>query len=97
MLRKYKRIGLSCLHVGLRGEDEVENSLRRHPFQGKFAPAASDVHAVIVDVPRQPEIADLDRGVVGPNQDVTSGQITMNEPLLTEKLLCACIQGVETK
>lgn len=45
--------------VGLGGVDPVEQGLRGHPSKGEH-PALSPVVVVLVDVPRQPKVPDLD-------------------------------------
>lgn len=69
-------------NVGLAGEDAVNERFRSHPSDRKQALAFLPVVVVLVNVSRQPEVADLDdaaQRVRGGHQAVSAGQIAVDK------------------
>lgn len=66
-------------HVGLGGEERVDERLGRHPPDGQGVASVSglDDLAVLVGEPRHPEVGDLAELVVV-HQDVSGRQVSMD-------------------
>ena len=64
-------------HVRLCGVEPLEQRLGRHPFDRQSAVGDLAVVLVVLNVPGQAEVGDLQRLVLA-DQDVAGGQVTVN-------------------
>lgn len=88
-MNKNKLLGntSSNLHIRFSGKDVGENALNGHPFDWQFSIGFLMVHIPSVDISAETKVGDLDVLVVSHQKNITTSQISVNDPVLFQILL----------